>query len=152
MLAERTRPSPRSMHRARAQQPPRARSPMASTLQGQLRDSSGTPTLPGTDFCALPTGPLPSSTTRARALVQHLVEPSGPANVRVVTPSTVLARLRNYTPTIPGDVTATCVLLTTPSPRSMLRTRAQDRFPRGPSPQNSLPLASTQQARSPDST
>src|SRR5580704_18502024 len=114
MLAERTRPSPRSMHRARAQQPPRARSPMASTLQGQLRDSSGTRTLPGTDFCALPTGPLPSSTTRARALVQHLVEPSGPAKVRVVTPSTHLVRSWDFTATIAPDVTATSVLLTAP--------------------------------------
>src|SRR5207248_3011566 len=116
------------------------------------RDSSGTPTLPGTSSYALPTVPLPSSTIRARALVQCLVEPSGTARVRVRTPSTHLGKSRDFTPTIAPDVTASCVLLTVPSPRSMLRTRAQDRFPRGPSHQNSLPLASTQQARSPDST
>src|SRR6266481_6667225 len=115
MPAERRRPSPRSMHRARARQPTRAPSLVASTLQGRLRDSPGTSTLPGTAFCALPTGPLPSSTIRARALVQHLVEPSGPAKVRVVTPSTHLGRSRDFTATIPVDVTATCALLTAPS-------------------------------------
>src|ERR1700731_2601241 len=142
MLAERRRrPSPRSMHRARAQRQAKAPSLMASTLQGRLRDSSGTPTAPGTDSCALPTGPLPSSTIRARALVHFLVEPSGPARVRVLTPSTHLGRSRDFTATIAPNVTATCVLLTAPSPRSMLRTRAQDRFPRGLSLQNSLPLA-----------
>ena len=130
----------------------RAPSLVASTLQGRLRDSPGTSTLPGTVFCALPTGPLPSSTIRARAFVQHLVEPSGTAKVRVLTPSTQPGQSPDFTPTIAPDVTATCALLTAPSPRLMLRTRAQDRFPRGPSPQNSLPLASTQQARSPDST
>src|SRR4029077_1485942 len=144
MLAERRlRPAPRSMHRARAPGQARALSLMAPTLQGRLRDSPGTPTLPGTDSCALPAGPLPSSTIRPRALVQCLVEPSGQARVRVLTPSTHLGRSRDFTLTITPDVTATCVLLTAPSPRSMLRTRAQDRFPRGPSPQNSLPLAST---------
>src|SRR6266853_152475 len=152
MLAgRRRRPSPRSMHPARAHGQAKAPSLMASTLQGRLRDSSGTPTLPGTDSCALPTGPLPSSTIRARALVQHLVEPSGTARVRVLTPSTHLGRSRDFTPIIAPDVTAMCVLLTGPSPRSMLRTRAQDRLPRGPSPQNSLLLGSTQQARSQDS-
>src|SRR5260370_3366681 len=122
MLAERRRPSPRSMYRARAQQPPRVPSLMASTLQGRLWDSSGTPTLPGTDSCALPTGPLPSSTIRARALVQHLVEPSGPARVRVLTPSTHLGRSRRFTARIAADVTAPCVLLPAPSPPSLLRT------------------------------
>src|SRR5262249_32495347 len=126
--------------------------PLASTQLGRSRDSSETPTLPGTDSCALPTGPLPSSTIRTRALVQHLAEPSGTARVRVLSPSTHLGRSRDFTPTIPADVTATCVLLTAHSPRSMRRTRAQVRFPRGPSPQKSLQWASTQQARSPDST
>ena len=86
------------------------------------------------------TGPLPSSTIRPRALVQHPVEPSGTARVRVVTPSTHLGRSPDSTPTIAPDVTASCVLLTAPSPRSMLRTRAQDRFPRAPSPQKFTPM------------
>src|SRR6266404_2949718 len=138
MPAERRRPSPRSMHRARAQRQARAPSLLPLTFQGRLRDSPGTLTMPGTAFCALPTGPLPSSTIRPRALVQHLVEPSGQARVRVLTPLTHLGRSRDFTPTIAPDVTAMCVLLTGPSSRSMLRTRAQDRLPRGPSPQNSL--------------
>src|SRR5216684_1616429 len=117
MRPELTRPSLSSMHRARAHGQAKAPSLMASILQGRLRDSSGTPTLPGTDSCALPTGPLPSSTIRARALVQHLVEPSGLARVRVLTPSTHLGRSRDFTATIAADVTATCVLLTAPSPR-----------------------------------
>src|SRR6266446_3426068 len=58
----------------------------------------------------------------------------------------------DLTQTISADVTATCVLLAARSPRSMLRTRAQDLFPRGHSPQTSLQWALTQQARSSDST
>src|SRR5207249_675472 len=138
MPAERRRPSPHSMHRARAQRQARAPSLLPLTFQGRLRDLLGTPTLPGTAFCALPTGPLPSSTIRPRALVQHLVEPSGTARVRVPTASTRRGQSPDFTPTIAPDVTATCALLTAPSPRSMLRTPAQDRFLRGPSPQNSL--------------
>src|SRR5215472_6935761 len=108
--------------------------------------------MPGTASCALPTGPLPFSTIRTRALVQHLVEASGMARVRVLSPSTHLGRSWDFTPTIPADVTATCVLLTARSPRSMLRTRAQDLFLRGPSRQTSLRWALTRQARSSDST
>src|SRR6266446_4613512 len=152
MPAERRRPSPHSMHRARAQRQARAPSLLLLTFQGRLRDTFGTQTMPGTAFCALPTGPLPASTIRPRALVQYLVEPSGTARVRVHTPSTHLGRSWDFTPTIPPDVTATCVLLTARSPRSMLRARAQDRFPRGPSPQTSLQWALTRQARSSDST
>src|SRR6516162_3066649 len=125
------RPSPRSMHRARAQGQTRAPPALASTQPGRLRDSCGTPTLPGTASCALPMGPLPSSTIRTRALVQCPVEPSGTARVRVLTPLTRLEQSLDSTPTLADDVTATCVLLTAPSPRSMLRTRAQDPFPRG---------------------
>src|SRR5260370_10778180 len=152
MLAERTRPSPRSMHLARAQRQARAPSLLPLTFQGRLRDSLGTPTMPGTAFCALPTGPLPSSMIRPRALVQHPVETSGTARVRVHTQSTHLGRWWDFTPTIVPYVTATCVLLMARSPRSMLRTRAQDLFPRGPSPQTSLQWALTRQARSSDST
>src|SRR4029077_1660317 len=152
MPAERRRPSPRSMHRARAQRQARAPSLLPLTFQGRLRDTLRTPTLPGTPSCALLTGPLPASTIRTRALVQHPVETSGTARVRVLTPSTHLGRSWDFTPTIPPDVTATCVLLTARSPRSMLRARAQDRFPRGPSPQTSLQWALTRQARSSDST
>src|SRR5437764_3477380 len=121
------------MHRARAQRQARAPSLLLLTFQGRLRDTFGTPTMPGMGFCALPTGPLPASTIRTRALLQHPVEPSGTARVRVLTPLTHLGRSWDFTPTIPPDVTATCVLLTALSPRSMLRTRAQDRFLRGPS-------------------
>src|SRR6267378_1207251 len=152
MLADEGRPSPSSMHRARAQRQVWARSLVALTFSGQLRDSPGTPTLRATAFCALLTGSLPSSTTRPRALVQHPVEPLGTAKVRVPTPSTYLGRSRDFTPTIAADVTATCVLLTARSRRSMLRTPVRDRFPRGLSPQNSLQWASTWQARSSDST
>src|SRR6266436_9697523 len=152
MRPERTRPSPRSMHRARAQRQARAPSLLLLTFQGRLRDTFGTPTMPGTAFCALPTGPLPASTIRPRALVQYPVETSGTARVRVHTPSTHLGRSRDFAPTIVPDVTATCVLLMARSPRSMLRTRAQDLFPRGPSPQTSLQWALTRQARSSDST
>src|ERR1700751_5729498 len=148
MLAEVTRPSPRSMHRARAQRQARAPSLLPLTFQGRLRDSHGTPTMPGTASCALATGALPFSMIRTRALVQHLVETSGTARVRVLTPSTHSGRSWDFTPTIPPDATVTCVLLTAPSPRSMLRTRAQDLFPRGPSPQTSLQWALTRQARS----
>src|SRR5207248_7743333 len=140
MPAERTRPSPRSMHLARAQRQARAPSLLPLTFQGRLRDSLGSPTMPGRAFCALSTGPLPSSMIRPRALVQHPVEPSGTARVRVHTPSTHLGRSRGSTPTIAPDVTATCVLLTARSPRSMLRTRAQDLFPREPSPSNITPM------------
>src|SRR6516165_6995120 len=141
------RPSPRSMHPGRAQRQIRAPSLLPLTFQGRLRDSLGTPTMPGTASCALPTGPLPSSTIRTRALVQHLVETLSPARVRVLTPSTHLGRSRAFTATIAADLTATCVLLTAPSPRSMLRTRARDLFPRGHSPQTSLQWALTRQAR-----
>src|SRR5947208_1236773 len=152
MPAERRRPSPHSMHRARAQRQARAPSLLPLTFQGRLRDSLGTPTMPGTASCALPTGPLPSSTIRTRAVVQHPVETSGTARVRVLSPSTHLGRSWDLTPTISVDVTATCVLLAVRSPRSMLRTRAQDLFPRGHSPQTSLQWALTQEARSSDST
>src|SRR5260370_33635268 len=108
--------------------------------------------MPGTAFCALPTGPLPSSMIRPRALVQHPVETSGTARVRAHTPSTHLGRSWDFTPTIVPDVTATCVLLMARSPRSMLRTRAQDLFPRGPSPQTSLQWALTRQERASEST
>src|SRR6202035_1479134 len=145
MLAKRRRPSPRSMHRARAPSQAKAPSLIASTIQGRSRDLSGTSTLPGTDSCALLTGPLPYSTIRARARVHFLVEPSDPARVRVLTPSTHLGRSRDFIATIPADATAMGVLLTAPSPRSMLRTLAQVRFPRGPFPQNSLQWASPQQ-------
>src|SRR5438552_2372295 len=148
MPAERRRPSPHSMHRARAQRQARAPSLLPLTFQGRLRDSLGTPTMPSTASSALPAGPLPSSTIRTRALVQHPVETSGTARVRVLSPSTHLGRSLDLTPTISVDVTATCVLLAARSPRSMLRTRPQDLFPRGHSPQTSLQWALTQQARS----
>src|SRR5215831_826474 len=150
MLAE--RPSPHSMHRARARPQARAPSPLASTRQGRLRDLPATPTLPGTAFCALPTGPLSSSTIRTPALVQPHVELSGTARVRVLSRSTLLEQSPDPTPTTAADVTATCGLLTAHSPRSMLRTRGQDRFPRAPSLQTSLQWASTRRARSSDST
>src|ERR1700751_2605904 len=122
MLTQGTGPSPRSMHRAQARRQIRAPSLLPLTFQGRLRDSLGTPTMPGTVSCALPTGPLPSLTIRPRALVQRLVEPSGTARVRVRTPSTQLGKSWDFTPTIAPDVTVTCVLLTARSPRSMLRT------------------------------
>src|SRR5215470_849211 len=124
MLAERRRSSPRSMHRAQAQAQARALWPLASTRQERLRDLSGTPISPGTDSCALPTGPSLSLTLRARVPVQHLVEPSGPVRVRALSRSTHLGRSLDFTVTIVADVTATC-MLTAPSRRSMLRTRAQ---------------------------
>src|SRR5437899_8448889 len=134
MPAERRRPSPHSMHRARAQRQARAPSLLATTSQGQMRELlSIRPILCSASF-ALPTGPLPSSTIRTRAVVQHPVETSGTARVRVLSPSTHLGRSWDLTPTISVDVTATCVLLVARSPRSMLRTRAQDLFPRGHSP------------------
>src|SRR5260370_32235494 len=143
MPAERRRTPPRSMHRAGAQRQARAPSLLLLTFQGRLRDTFGTPTMPGTAFCALPTGPLPASTIRTRALVQHPVETSGTARVRVLTPSTHLGRSWDFTPTIPPDVTANCVLLTAPSPQSMLPAPAQEPFPRGPSPPTTIPLAFT---------
>src|SRR5437016_13400379 len=94
--------------------------------------------MPGTASCALPAGPLPSSTIRTRAVVQHPVETSGTARVRVLSPSTHLGRSWDLTPTISVDVTATCVLLAARSPRSMLRTRAQDLFRTGHFPLTSL--------------
>src|SRR6516162_5880621 len=146
------RPSPRSMHRARARRQIRAPSLLPLTFQGRLRDSLGTPTMPGTALCGPPTGRLPFSMIPPRVLVQYPAETSGTARVRVLTPSTHLARSWDFSPTTAHDVTATCVLLTAPSPRSMLRTRARDLFPRGPSPQTSLQWALTRQARSSDST
>src|SRR5260370_18754903 len=111
MPAERRRPSPRSMHRARAQRQARAPSLLLLTFQGRLRDTFGTPTMPGTAFCALPTGPLPSSMIRPRALVQHPVETSGTARVRLHTPSTHLGTSWDFTPTIVPDVSPSSVTL-----------------------------------------
>src|SRR5215469_14448708 len=140
------RPSPRSMRRARVQGQTRAPQALASTQPGRLRDSCGTPTLPGTASCGVPKGPLPSSTIRTRALVQCPVEPSGTARVRVLTPSTRPEQSPYSRPTIAADVTGTCVLLTAPSPRSTLRTPAQYLFPKAPSLQISLQWVSTRQA------
>src|SRR5207245_5129060 len=110
------------------------------TFQGRLRDSLGTPTMPGTASCALPAGPLPSSTIRTRAVVQHPVETSGTARVGVLSPSTHLGRSWDLTPTISVDVTAKCVLLAARSPFTMLRTWGQDVTPTG---HNALPLLTT---------
>src|SRR5262245_29594810 len=98
MLAERRRRRLlRSMLPAQARVHVRAPSPLPSTQLERSRDSSGTPTMPGTDSCALPTGPLPSSTIQARALAQHLAERSGTARVRVLSPSIQLGRSQDFT-------------------------------------------------------
>src|SRR4029077_10306639 len=152
MLVKRRRASPRSMHRVRARNQAWERFLVASTIQGRLRDSSGTPTAPGTPSCALATDTLLSSTIRLRALARHLAERSGTLRVRVLTPSTHLGRSWDFTPTIAASATASCALLTAPLPRSMLRMRGQVRFRRGPSHQNSLQWASTPTAHSPQYT
>src|ERR1700739_1248833 len=100
--------------------------------------------MPGTDSYARPTEHLPSSTIRTRELVWHLVELLGTARALVLTRLTRPGRSWDFSPTIRPIVTVTLAPLTAPSPKSMLRTRAQGRFHRELFPQNSLRWVSTQ--------
>src|SRR6266481_3403428 len=95
---------------------------------------------------------MPAERRRPSPPLMHRARAQRQTRAPSLLPLTHQGRSWDLTPTISVDVTATCVLLVARALRSMLRTRAQDLFPRGHSPQTSLQWALTQQVRSSDST